>query len=99
MRRGTTPTHTFTIPFDTGAIEKVRVVYAQSDMVKIVKRECDVEMEGNVISVTLTQAETLRLDCKLQTEIQLRVVTLAGEALASDIITVSTGRCLSDEVL
>jgi hypothetical protein len=80
-------------------VAKVRVIYSQGDIVKILKRECDVEMSGSTISVTLSQADTLRLNCKLKTDIQIRVVTRSGEALASDIITVVTDRCLSDEVL
>lgn len=99
MRRGTTPTHKFTLPFEVGACSKIRVIYAQGDIVKIVKKECDVETSGNTISVTLTQADTLRLKCTLKTEIQVRVLTHNGESLASDIITVDTDRCLSDEVL
>lgn len=99
MRRGTTPTHTFTLPFDTNAVSKVRVIYAQDDVVKIVKKESDAKMSGKQIVVKLAQSDTLRLNCNLKTEIQLRVVTNAGDALASDIFKVSTQRCLSDEVL
>ena len=99
MRRGTTPRHTFTLPFDTGNVSKVRVLYAQNDVLKIVKKETDAELSGNVISVRLTQAETLRLNCNLKTDIQVRVVTYDGDAFASDIITVKTERCLDSEVL
>lgn len=99
MRQGTTPTHTFTIPFDTGVVAKARVLYAQNDAVKIVKKETDVEMSGNTITVRLTQEETLRLSHKHDTDIQLRIVTKQGDSLVSDIITVSTEQCLSDEVL
>lgn len=99
MRRGTNPTHTFTLPFDTSAVDKVRVIYAQSDIVKIVKKETDCELSGYTISVKLTQAETLRLNHRLKTSIQLRVLTHSGEALASGIVTMATTQCLSDEVL
>lgn len=99
MRRGTTPKHTFTLPFDTSAVAKARVIYAQGDVVKVVKKEADCELSGNTISVKLTQADTLRLNHKLKTDIQVRVVTHDKDAFASDIITVSTKQCLSDEVL
>lgn len=99
MRRGTTPKHTFTIPFDTSVIEKVRVIYAQDDSVRFVKKECDVKFSGNTIIVTPTQADTLRLKCTLKTEIQIRVLTKDGKAFASDIIRVGTDKCLYDEVL
>jgi hypothetical protein len=99
MRQGTTPTHTFTLPFDTSLVSKIRVIYAQRDIVKVVKTEAEAELIGNQIVVKLTQAETLRLNHRLKTDIQLRVVTHDDEALASDIITVVTDRCLSNEVL
>jgi hypothetical protein len=99
MRQGTTPKHTFTLPFDTGIVDKVRVVYAQRDDVKIVKTEADAEMQGNNLSVKLTQEDTLQLNSSLKTHIQVRVVTYNGDALTSDIITVNTERCLDGEVL
>lgn len=99
MRQGTTPTHTFTLPFDTNIVSKVRVIYAQGEIVKVVKRENEVQMEGNTITVTLTQADTLRLNHRLRTEIQIRVLTHSEDAFASDIIEVRTDRCLTEEVL
>lgn len=99
MRQGTTPKHTFTLPFDTNIVDKVRVVYAQRDDVKIVKTEADAEMEGNALSVKLTQEDTLQLNSSLKTYVQVRVVTHDGNAFASDIITVNTERCLDGEVL
>lgn len=99
MRRGTTPRHTFTLPFDTSLIAKLRVIYAQRNIVKIVKKENDAEMNGNAVVVKLTQNETLRLNSRSKTEIQVRVVTHEGESFVSDIITVNTERCLMDEVL
>lgn len=99
MRRGTTPTHTFTLPFSVDAINKVRVIYAQSEIVKIIKKESEVKLQGNQVVVKLTQQDTLKLNCKLKTDIQLRVLTHAGDALASKIYTLSTKRCLDNEVL
>jgi hypothetical protein len=99
MRQGTTPKHTFTLPFDTEDVAKVRVLYAQNDKLKIVKTEADAEMDGNAVSVTLTQEETFLLNPAFDTEIQIRVLTHNGEALGSDPITVDTEKCLHDEVL
>ena len=99
MRRGTTPKHTFTLPFDTSVVEKVRVVYAQDDNVKIVKNTCDAELINNTVSVRLSQAETLRLNCNLKTQIQVRVVTRDDDAFVSDIIVVETDKCLDTGVL
>ena len=99
MRRGTTPTHTFTIPFNTSEVSKLRVIYAQRDNIKIVKTEDDAELLDNKIVVKLTQADTLRLNCKLKTDIQIRILTHGGDSLVSDIYTRSVKQCLSNEVL
>ena len=99
MRRGTTPTHTFTLPFDTGMVAKANILYAQDEEVKIKKTEADATMDGKVISVKLTQGDTLLLDCKKAVEIQIRVLTPGGDALNSDIIRVPVERCLENEVL
>lgn len=99
MRRGTTPTHTFTLPFSVDVIDKIRVIYAQSEIVKFIKKKSDVQLNGNKVVVKLTQQDTFKLNCKLKTDIQLRVLTTSGDALTSDIYTLSTKRCLDDEVL
>lgn len=99
MQRGTTPTHFFNLPFDTSLISCVRVIYAQHDQVVFVKSTADCIMEGDQIRVTLTQEDTLLLDCSALVQVQLRVLTTAGEALATDVILVGVGKCLDNEVL
>jgi hypothetical protein len=99
MRRGTTPTHTFEIPLETSNIAKIRVSYAQGGVVKVVKKESDCELLENTIVVKLTQSETLRLNHRLRTEIQVKVLTRDGDTFVSDVIEVNTDRCLNDEVL
>jgi hypothetical protein len=66
MRQGTTPKHTFTLPFYATACQKIRVIYAQGGIVKIVKTSKDIDVYGNDIVVNLSQADTLRLNCKLK---------------------------------
>lgn len=78
MIRGTTPTHTFEIPFNTSMIASVRVVYAQDDAVIVTKCTEDCIFDGNTINVTLTQEDTLKFDCKKCVQIQLRVLTTGG---------------------
>lgn len=97
MIRGTTPTHTFVLPFDTSVVKSAKVLYAQSDVVIFEKTSCT--MDGNTLSVRLTQEETLEFDCKKNVEIQLRILTEADDALTSDIIVADVMRCLDDEVL
>lgn len=99
MIRGTTPTHTFKLPFDASIVQKAMVIYAQNDAVVLEKQAQDCTMQDNEISVTLTQEDTLKFDCHFKVQIQLRILTNQGQALASDIHIVSVGKCLNDEVL
>ena len=97
--RGTTPTHTFTLPVDCGAFTEVRVLYSQNDDLVIKKETEDVTCEGNRISCTLTQKDTLALDDRQDCEIQVRALSEGGTAVASKIMRVPVGKCLDDEVL
>ena len=47
MIRGTTPTHIFTIPFDTSQVDELRISYAQNDVEKIVKTKEQCTLNGN----------------------------------------------------
>ena len=93
---GTTPAHTFTLPFDASIIEEVHIVYAQN---VLVKRRSDCELNGNEIVVKLSQEDTLMLDNSTLVSIQIRVLTVDGEALASDKINVSTYKCLEEVMI
>lgn len=99
MRRGTTPTHTFKIPFDVSLVQKAMVIYAQNDTEVFRKEDAECVMQGDEISVTLAQEDTLKLDYNHMVQIQLRVLTTDNKALASAIKIMSVKKCLNDEVL
>lgn len=99
MIQGTTPTHQFTVPMDASLIQKVRITYAQKDTVLLTKEETDCRIEGNVIELKLSQEETLLFDEFSSVQIQVRVLTTAGDALASDLIRIPCGAILDKEVL
>ena len=99
MYRGTTPTLKFTLPFDTSTLEAVWVTIAQGGKVIINKEKSDCDLKGNDISVTLTQEETLALESENKAEIQLRVLTTDGLALASEIFRENTDYILKDGVI
>ena len=99
MYRGTTPTLRFTLPFDTSTLDVVWVTIAQGGKVIINKEKSDCDLNGKDISVTLTQAETLVLTAGNKTEIQLRVLTTDGLALASEIFRENTDYILKDGVI
>ena len=104
MRRGTTPTHTFTLPFDIPEGASVRVVYAQNDKIVVERTTEACTVEGKKITVRLTDEETLRIDCSPHfhngkyephmIEIQIGIATPNGDKLWSDIITDTPERIL-----
>ena len=98
MIRGTTPTHTFTLPISVDDVDKIRIIYAQGG-VKIIKTNADCTMEGKTVTTTLTQEDTLSLSSDTAVQIQLRVLTREGEALVSDVYRIRPGVCLEDEVI
>lgn len=111
MYRGTTPTITINCDIDasefvtmwvTFRVQK-RSTYGQPQEVKITKRLEDegVDVDGQVISITLTQADTLLLgsldpETDQTVEVQIRGKTADGRAFASNIMTAPVSRILKD---
>lgn len=101
MRRGTTPTHTFTLPIDAAQIDKLRITYVQKEKIVLKKTEDDVAIDGNAVRVKLTQAETLQFDesSGAFVSIQIKVLTTGGDVLASEIFKVHPLQILDEEEL
>ena len=99
MRIGTTPTHTFELPSNLGAIDKVRIAYAQGRDVVLTKEFEGIAVINDSISFKLSQKETFLFKSKMDVFIQVRVLLVDGTALASDIITTTAEKCLDSEVL
>lgn len=99
MIQGTTPKHVFVLPFHSDAVKSCEILYWQNGN-EILKKTLDsCVAEGTEISVKLTQSETFLFADDAFVEIQLRVLTHDGEALASKVMQISVHRCLSQEVL
>ena len=99
MRRLTTPKHRFTLQLDPSVISKIRITYAQNNAIFLTKENEDVSIDGNVATVKLTQEETKKFTADKEVEIQVRVLTIGDDALASDIIKVDVQKVLDDEVM
>ena len=99
MIKGTTPKHTFVLPFDTILVKQARVSYGQYNKEVLCKKVSDCEIEGNQISCTLTQEETFKFDHKIPLQIQVRIQTQDGSVISSDIITADVDESLNQEVL
>lgn len=104
MTRGTTPTHTFTLPDDlkTATLSALYITYAQRGETVLEKAMSDVTINNGVITCTLTQADTLKFEVLDQhcgcdkVNIQVRIKTSDGVAMASDIMPVPIRDILKD---
>ncbi len=83
MIQGSTPLHTFVLPFNTDLIQAVRVTYEQKKKIVLSKETDEVAMEGNTIALRLSQEETLLFDSLVPARIQLHILTTGGDALPS----------------
>ena len=96
MVRGTTPTLEFIMPINTNLIEVGYITFHQGRDVVLEKTLEDCIVSETMISLPLTQAETLKFDHNADVEIQIRVKTTDGKARASQIINTHASRILKD---
>jgi hypothetical protein len=98
MYRGTTPTHTFALPFDTSIIDALLITYTQRGVKIIEKTLDDVTLNGRRIVLKLTQDETNMFNKGNKAQIQLRVKS--GDSVqASKIIDLDVQKVLNNEVM
>lgn len=81
--RGTTPTMSFELPFESSIVETGFVVIKQNGVAVIEKKFSDCECGGMKVSAKFTQEETLKLVADKKAEINLVVKTLGGDRLES----------------
>lgn len=104
MTRGTTPTHTFTLPdnLKTATISTLYITYAQHGETVLEKTLDDVTNNNGVLTCKLTQADTLAFEVLDQhcgcdkVDVQVRLKTSDGVAMASDIMSVTIMDILKD---
>lgn len=99
MIQGSTPLHTFVLPFSVDLIQSVRVTYEQKNKIVLSKETEDVAMEGSTIALRLTQEETLLFDPLVPARIQLHILTTGGDALPSKPKTVPVYVLLDKRVI
>ena len=98
MRRGTTPTNTFTVDTDLTSAEAVYVTYKQGNHVLVEKDIDDLTITSTKVEVTLTQEDTLAFS-NGSVQIQIRAKFGDGAAIASNIIVASVDQILKDGVI
>lgn len=96
MIRGTTPQLDFSLPFDVSNIKRAWVTFSQCNHECFTLENEALTMDGSHISAKLTQEQTLLLSQNNSVEIQLRILTNNGDALASNIMKADVGRILKD---
>jgi len=97
MRRGSTPTNTFSVNVDLRDAT-VFVSYSQDDRVIVEKTGSDLTITDKTVVCALSQEDTLKFHDG-RVEIQIRFVTALGAADASNIIATTAERVLKDGVI
>ena len=104
MYRLTTPAHQFTLPIETNTCQDILVTYAQGGTIVLEKHMDDgvlpegMTTEGKKVIVTLTQAETKLFTAK-KAYAQVRVLTLGGQAYASQYFEIQVNEVLNKDIL
>ena len=102
MKRGSTPTFTFEIPFDVNMIRNLFVTIKQTfrtETIQVDKTMEQCEMQDNQISCILTQEDTLKFKQNRNASVQLRVLTTGNNSLVSDVFTVRIDELLKEGVI
>lgn len=97
--RGIAPILSITeLPFDTGLIKSCRVCCWQNNDTEYIKTDDDVTIESDMISVQLSQEETIALDESYPLMVQFRILLVDETPLVSDVYYADVKE-LHDEVL
>ena len=96
MRRGTTPSHTFTTDIDLSTAEVVYVTYKQGSKVILEKDNDGIEITEDSIEVDLSQEETLSFKMGQPVRVQIRARFPDGSAVASNIIQTTADEILKE---
>lgn len=81
--RGTTPIHRFALPFITSQLSDLTITYGQLGEVIVKKTMEDCDVAENLVTVSLTQQESLSFSPNEIAEVQMKVATIDGDVLAS----------------
>lgn len=98
MRRGTTPTHTFTTDIDLSEATDIYVTYQQDGENVVEKTIDDITFFDGGFFIKLTQADTLAFtsDKSKKINVQVRAVLLDETVIASNIISIDAHAILKD---
>lgn len=98
MRRGTTQNLTFTLPEEL-EIDVMYITFFQGNKAVLEKSLDDCEVDGNVVTLFLSQEDTLKFSAPKNLYIQLRIRDKYGNAVASDLVQTEAEIILKDGVV
>lgn len=98
MRRGTTPTLTFTTPYEAAIIQSGYLTFNQrgTKVLDIPLDDPSVTIEDEAISIELTQEQTLAFTTAAPAQAQIRAMLTSNKAVASNIVQVPICAILKD---
>ena len=98
---GSTPTHTFELPWDTALVKACRVFYtpAGSEEILIQKDTDALVLKDDTVSVDLTQEETLRFKDLEAVDIQLQILSVNDKSFLSTVKSLGVLPSKATEVL
>lgn len=107
MYRGTTPTNIFILPeeMNDASFDTLYITYQQRNKTVLEKTLDNIQRDGNVLTVKLTQAETLAFESghcfsgaidSSDVYIQIRAKLTDGTAMASELMKASVQQILKD---
>lgn len=99
MIRATTPTHRFNTPFKEADIKSLIISYGQLNKEVLKKTKTDCSFEDTTAIVKLSQEDTKKFTVDTPVKIQMRILTVDGDAVASNIYEISIDEVINDEVL
>lgn len=104
MYTGTTPTHSFKLPYDTSTLKAIQVIYKQGGMkmTKLYKNNKlppGMSVDGAYVYVKLTEQETSAFSPDTLALCQIRVRTEEDNVIPSKIKQIKVYESLDTEVL
>lgn len=99
ISKGCTATNSFTVPFKQDEVDVLYITYQQREKTVLEKTIKDCTFAEGVVTVNLSQEETLMFESLLAVRIQIRARLKNNAAIKSNIISTDVDKILKDGVI
>ncbi len=96
MIRGSSPTFSFLLPSCAGDFSEINIVFMQRELTVLDFPKSKLTLDGNTVSLTMTEQESLSFEDGIPAEVQIRLVTEDRTVLLSEIRRIHVGRRFPD---